>query len=206
MGLCEAARKARNYEHAREYLRRARACWEVQGSRWGIASALNNLADIERLEGKLDAAEQGYREAATRFEHLGLGATSIAHLNLALTLVGRRRFGEARALLEAYIDNLPPTLRSGHAFAHMVFLPVVAAEKRWSAFDRHAQRGLDLLEELGLVEQDAAEMLETAGLLAAKANELDRARRVLEAACNQYRSLRRTDRAERIETILRGLR
>jgi eukaryotic-like serine/threonine-protein kinase len=201
LGLYEAARKAEDFETAEKWLVMAKKAWEKQGSQWGLVTVINNAADIARLQGRLDEAEAGFRRAVLRFKQLGLEGTSVARVNLALVLIAREEFGEARVELEDFLGLLSPARRSMEALIHCCLLPCAANAHDWASWDYHFQQALLQLDTTGYVDVDIAEMLELAAGMALESHEADRAAPVLSACQEQWRRLGRRDRAETLSRL-----
>ncbi|MBT3221775.1 MAG: AAA family ATPase, partial [Proteobacteria bacterium] len=202
MGLYEAARKTGDYVMARQWLEKAQACYDQQGSQWGVATVINNTADLARLEGDLDTAESGFRSALEKFRQLGLSHTSIARINLSLLMIARQDYEEARDELEEFLKQVSPRRRTIHVLVHCSLLPALAGVRDWVAWDHHSEQALSLLSITSYVDVDIAEVLEQAVKLAVSYHQFRRARPVLFACQEQWRALGRTERADELNGYL----
>ena len=70
-------------------VQRPRAAYEWLGSRSCLADGLYNQGKIERLLGRLDAADRTYRASLPHYLAIGSADATYAGINLALTLLDR---------------------------------------------------------------------------------------------------------------------
>ncbi len=89
-----------NTEMARTHLEEALALTRALGNKRDLAAASNALAQLYRMEGRLDAAEPLYREAVELARELGDREIIAAGLlNLAMVSIRRGQHEHARTLL-----------------------------------------------------------------------------------------------------------
>ena len=204
LGLAEFARRRGNLDEAVEAIQEARRLFDAGGVRWGRAMGANILAEVRRAQGDLEAAEEGYREALEIFVAIGATHAIFPEINLSVVLIERGRYAEARQCLEATLGSLKRRHMEDLAGElHCCLLPCVAAEGDWTAWDRHASTGIELLKATGSVDPDTAMVTGLAARLAAAAGQTERARAAYSLAIGQLRALGRdADEAAMLEAKL----
>jgi tetratricopeptide (TPR) repeat protein len=90
----------------------ARTCFVRCGNRWGAAVCTNDLADLRRALGDLDAAEQGYRLACEQYLALGV-VPLIPDTNRAMLLAERGEHARAVAVFRGLVPYLQGVGREG---------------------------------------------------------------------------------------------
>lgn len=176
--------KAGDRVAAQPVLREAAALYLDTGSAAGAAEALNNLAEIERQEGRLDEAATHYEEAFATLDRSGHQASPIPLLNLGLIRNARSDWPEAATVLERARDLAVTAGRKAvELYARAFVLPSRAATGAWPAWDIDLARAVALTEETGLLDAEIADALGLAAEIAERAGQAERARRarVLEA-------------------------
>jgi len=130
----------RDLENARACLEEALVLAREQGVPREIAAALNNLAQLHRLQGALDAAEPLYRETLTLSRELG-DRTSIAIslLNLAMVAISR---GAPESVADLLRETIAITMEVGSETLGQSVLDVAAG---FAALSRHWERTARLL-------------------------------------------------------------
>ena len=190
--LSRVGRQSGALDVAQTHALLALAAFERAGHRWGVASCHNELGEIARENGALDAAEQAYREALRRMDALTADDARVVRINLGILLQERRRNREARpVLLEALAGTAAAGQRAIHAVVQLLLLSAAAAEGNWQEWDERSAVAMALLEDTGFVDVDVARALERAARLARDAGQHARAEAALRAAVGQWRSLGR---------------
>ena len=176
VGLASVAKQESRYADAFPHLVAAKALFAKAGSRDGVAECLNDLAEVDRHEGRLEAAEAGYREAAGRFRALGSGSQIIPEVNLGLTLLARGALAEAD---QEFTAALPVLERQGRqplvARVLVDRLHPLATAADWNGFDAVLTRARSRLRELGVCPPDVARHARRAAPTAEAAGQTDRA-------------------------------
>lgn len=194
--LC-AARQERPQEALR-LLEEALRTYEAAGNRRGMADTLNSLAERARADGRLDAAEDGYRRALALHEAAGVGG-EMPRINLALLLLSEDRMADAARVLDPAIARLREAGRHGLlGCALAAALPCRAAERRWDVFLRTLQEARGLLRDTGIAEADVAEVVEHGGRLALMADQPGTAAEAWALAVEQWRGAGRREEATRL--------
>ena len=141
---------------ARSWLEKAARAFEKAGNRRGLAGCLNDLADLDRANGRLKRAEQRLHRA--RELYLAVGRpTWVPEINLGLVLVAQQRHGEARAVLEPLARFLQQRGRSAlYLHAGMGLTPALAGLRDWGALDTWLDSLETELERTGVVDADLA--------------------------------------------------
>ena len=172
------------------------------GDRPHASSALHGVAEMDRLLGHLEEAEAGYRKVIRQNEARG-AYSAIPKLNLALCLIEREKFSEARIALSELLDVWKTQRKRGFiALCLVVMLPADAGLSDWLAFDQHLEEALPLIAQSGMVDIDVGMCAEAAGRLAAEANQPERARLALGLALQSWEHLGNQDR---VDGVLRAL-
>lgn len=198
--LSRVARQSGALEPAQAHALQSLAAFERAGHRWGVASCHNELGEIARENGALDAAEQAYREALRRMDALGAEDARVVRINLGILLQERRRYQEARpVLLDALAGTAAAGQRAIHAVVQLLLLSAAAAEGAWQEWDERAAVAAALLADTGFVDVDVARALERAARLAREVGQRARAEVALRAAVGQWRALGREAEAAAIE-------
>jgi len=204
MGGVEMAR--RNLPRAAELIRHAMALYHRIGSQFEVANCLNNLAEIDRLRGDLEAAVQGYQRAIALHDAIGAGKGGVfPRFNLGLLYLSSGRYGEARQTLEVCREDLEQTGRLVLLGAVSAWLlPCTAHEGDWRAWDTCFQQVVRYAES-GVVEPDDAWALQHGAELARAAGEIPRAREAYRQALTFWQTLNRDDKRAELEAILKDL-
>ena len=166
---------------ARRWLERAAAAASLVGSRSTLAQATNVLAELDRREGDLDAAELGYQQALRLLELSGARAQTIfPRLNLALLGFARERWRDARTQLLDVLADVEDQGRDGLAGAcHAMLLAPAVALGDPVAFDRHATLALERLRRTGFREPDTLASLRLALALTSDPDQRRRCRELV---------------------------
>ena len=206
LGLGVVARAEGRLADARKELEQSFIRFERAGSRRGMADALNALGETDRLQGDLPRAEERYRAALVHFRAVDSPQTFAPECNLALVLVGRGRYPEARRVLEGL---LPAVERGGRRVyrgnLHAYLLPSLAAAGDWSAFMDHLALANSLLSETRIVDEDIPRLASLAATLALEADQVDAAKGAWQLALDQWQKLNRPPEAAAARRALRGL-
>ena len=191
-----AGRTALGLQHTRQ----ARARFVRSGNRWGIADALNMLGEVEREEGRLDQAEQRYRESIERFRAIGSYDAIIPQLNLCMVLLSRDQLAELGPLLDStlfaarHIRN-----RRLEALALGLCLGWAASKQEWNVWVLRWDELGALGPAADTADIDLATVLERSGHNASVAGADGLALEVLRLAAAVWRAVSRPDDAARVE-------
>jgi len=189
-----------NPDQASDLYRRSLGMFERLGYRSGEARCRNDLAELARLRGDLEAAEDGYRRTLALCSSLQSGDSVVVQSNLALVYLEQRRYTEARQSLEACRKTAEASGRRLILASIQVFLVrCAAAERDWKAWDRYFVQALASIRETGVVDRDIARQMQLAGEHALEAGELGRTQDALRVAARLWRIRKQNDEAERIE-------
>ena len=203
MALADVAYQRGESRRARDILLDVRADSAARGRRWRVAHCTNKLGDVHRQLGELEAAELAYRRALASFRTVRSGSHAYPELNLALVLLERRRGDEAEALLHGCLEAFEGMGQPGMVAAVHTCLTALAVQRAdWSAFGRHLDSALGILERTRFVDSDLAEILERAGGQALALGREVEAAQALSLAGQQWRRLGRWRRARRVDELL----
>ncbi len=183
---------------ARDALAKAQARFRRAGSRAGAAKCVNQLGELARYAGDLEAAEAFYRESIKLHDAVG-DERAFLEMNLALTLTGREQFSEARTVLIDTLERLE--LKGRRPFAAAVranLLTCYAGVGDWAAWDEEFETTARELAATSFVELDIARLTERAGELALAAGHTQRARQAFNMAADQLAELGRSADAVRV--------
>jgi len=198
---------ADHHEDARRYARTALAVFEKRGDRNGQCYALNMLAEIDRISGKLDDAALGYRSAMVLAEQIGqLHGVRFLRFNLGLTSLQLRDFDAAHDL---FVQVLPffvkHHLQAVVVSLHAALLACAAARGDLDAVDAHFEVVSDILSRAPGIDLDLATSTELAGELLLEAGDAERAERAWCVALGQWDGLanhaRRADLERRLAQL-----
>jgi tetratricopeptide (TPR) repeat protein len=185
LGSCE--RRRGNLVKSDQMLREAVTLCEKIGLQLRVGETLLSLADVVRLRGRLDEAEELYRRTLQHGRTIRPPIATFALLNLALLCVQRERYREAPALLEKLQPTLEHTKHSKlQLYADAISLPCLASEEAWASFDSKLDEVLRRVEHKDIVDDDIAICLEQAAKLAATANRVEAASRALRMVLTQW--------------------
>ena len=189
-------------------LEQTRELFAQAGSRWGVATAINALADVERERGDLVRAEALYRDGIARVSGLGTGDSVYAEMSLVVLLLqDGARMAEARSALESIRRRLPrggAEIMLGPVFIGLAACDATAGD--WSEFDDNLDRGRRLLAETGMVDPDNAALYLAAGDRASAASELERACVAYDLAARQLDALGRSAQRDAVRRKIASLR
>ena len=205
--LATIALRRGDLEQAESIAAQARDLFEELGYRWGVATALNTLAEAVRAQGRLDEAGDLYRGALMRLDAIGDGHRVFVETNLGLLLLERGRPDEALPMLRSVLQEFE---RQGRAqmqgIAHVFVLPCLAHAGDWEAFEEHLEQAERLLARTGYTDPDAARMAWSAARSARDAKQAGLAARAFALAHDQLRGLRHDAEADAVEREAAGCR
>jgi len=177
---------------AEQRYRQAYEIHETNGNRFGVAYALNQLAEVMRTKGDLAGAAATYRRSAGIFGALGSPQEFVPTLNLGLTYVTLGRMEDARRIVEGIEGRLGALGWKAYlVFVHAILLAAAAKRGDSDAWERHFAPATSSAG--GLVEPDLALCLERAAAYAAAAG----LTREAERAATVARDLRRAIEKEK---------
>ncbi len=206
-GLSDAYRRLGDYQRSLDQNTSSLTHLRRIGNMHDVAIALNNRGDIFRYLCDLERAETHYREAAELFHAQGSGDAAITKINLAIVLIERAKYREARSILELAESDLEAQNRGGYlSFVHAHMLPCLVSEGDWDGWQHHYQRLVYHLAKTQLVDDDLARPLELAGDLCLEAKQPHWARDAYELALQQWRKLGRDDAVRELEARSRRAR
>ncbi len=189
LGLARLYRQRGELEEAARHNRLGREEFRRIGARNAVAGADNQLGEISRQRGALDEAATHYAEALAVWEAMGAGNAVYAQANLAVVRMlrgdhvdARRRMGQA---LQVF-DRRKQWAMAASAHAALLLCAAHAAD--WLAFDRHAQRVMELVEDTGFCDADTARWLDEAAEVASYSRSA-KARRARALADEQWARL-----------------
>jgi len=205
-GLGEVARQAGKLPEARKLLTQARSAYHKAGQRWGEGMSLNALGEIQRHQGDLKRAESTYRAAQDRLQAIGSPDVAYPRVNLALVLLDRGRYREARRRLEEGLATFESQGRQPMiGCVHLALLPCLAHFYDWTAWDTHFQSAVTILEETGIKDVDLARLASKAGDMAQKARKRSRAKEAWTFALEHFRELGQREKAREVEARIAAL-
>jgi tetratricopeptide (TPR) repeat protein len=167
-----------------------------------IAIAWNSLGELARRQGQLALAEERYRTSLAWAE-AGGRPMEPPQMNLALVLIRRQRYAEARDLLRAVqqrAEDLKAPFIVWHCRAFL--LAPLAGLREWAAFDTEMTAVIDdpmAGQRFGV---DVAEEAERAGYIAHYSGQPGRAASAWEFARSQWTGLGMADRAASLTGLL----
>jgi serine/threonine protein kinase/tetratricopeptide (TPR) repeat protein len=192
---------------ARASFRRELALLEGLGNRFRIAQCVSALGEAARQAGDLEQAERQYRRALTIDEAIGSNRVWLDRLNVALVLLARGQYAEAREMIEEVRHRLGEAAEPARrVLVHTELLPCLAETRDWNAWDDHFYRAAELLRETRLKDGDVAWLLVLAGQRALAAGDPVRARHCYELGIQQWLALGRSDKAAEVEDAIGRLR
>ncbi|MFN3198873.1 MAG: serine/threonine-protein kinase PknK [Bradymonadia bacterium] len=203
VGLSRVEKRGNNYQAAAQWLQSAEHQFALAGFRAGQAACLNQRGELARLMGQMDEAEACYRLAWTRYEEVGSGNAVFPQANLALALIERAAYAEARPLLEAALEAFSAQGRAQYTAAlRICLLPCLLDAPE--IFDAHLTIAEAALEATALADVDAARMALIAGAKALERGDRVRGLRALELSRAQWARLERPDQVTAINVLIIG--
>lgn len=205
-GLGNLHRTLQSYAVARAFYLRARDVTQRNADRNEEGNCVNALAEIARYEGRLDDAEQGYRDAMNLLGSIGSRGAILPQLNLALVLLHRGEYAAARDQLEPGIATLAARGQRGFlAWAQVCMLPCEAQAGEVAGWSDQLAGIRSLLEETAMVDPDVAWAARLAGDILSSAGHFAEARETYGLALAQTTSLGDESGAAKLQEVLRGL-
>ena len=205
-GLGDVACQGQDLARAGKLFTQARAAYHQEGDRWGEGITLNALGEVLRYQGDMKRAEATYRSSLKRLKAIGSPDESYPRLNLALLLIDRGRYREARRRLEESLEILIRLHRQPIiGLVHMAHLPCLGHFREWPAWDLHFSKAQQILNETGMKDIDVARLAVQAGEITLKAGAMDRTRNIWEFAADHWEVLGHPGRAQQLRTRLKAL-
>ena len=202
-GLATIASRQGKDSTAIELFETASRMFEELGDSVGVAGVSNNLADLERQRGNLEAAAAHYRKAMKHPQRSDPNRVYITRFNLSLLLLARERYEEARNDFNVLLKDMQ---RLGGNWVvgaiHIGLLCCVAALRDWSAYEHHYSEADSMLTATGITDVDFAEVFQKTGDLALADGKHQQARKAYEWAHKQWLAMGRQDRLAQVEASL----
>ncbi|MCK6504992.1 protein kinase [Myxococcota bacterium] len=175
------ARQRGDVELAQALALEAQEAYRVVGSRWGVANARNQLGEVARQRGDLDAAIEHYRQAARRHAEVSTTLSVVPRVNLGLALLAAGQLDPARQELVAVLGEVGAAAGPEVGGTCQAALAVIAAERGdWQATLHHLAMCEQHVGGPTYVDRDLAALLERVAQAAQRAGrpvEADLARR-----------------------------
>ena len=188
---------------ARSHLSASLAHYQKMGSKRHQSRSLNDLAELDRFEGDLERAEDGYRSALALLESLGDQRFYVASLNLGIIYAETGRPVEARAQLEQCYLALGPSGLPGIEGVTLLCLAHVHAQLfSVSEWQRCFDAGKKLIDETGFADIDIARSVQLGGEVLLANGHLNEAKKALAYAREQWEILERDDKAAELTDLL----
>jgi eukaryotic-like serine/threonine-protein kinase len=204
MRLARVALLQRDYVRSGQLTQEALRLFEHTGNLAGQQRCLNGLAESARFQGHLGEAEQGYRDALKIGRRIGAGSQLVQSMNLALVVLARTRFSEARYLLQQLQTELENAGRRALlGGCHLGLTACAAAMNDIDAAKTHFHKARELLDETGAVDPDNAWSAETAAGCLWEHDHPIWARALWELALRQWQELGRGADRDRLHQLLR---
>jgi tetratricopeptide (TPR) repeat protein len=144
---------------------------------WGLAMSWTGQGEAARRQGDLDTAEVLYRQALALSTAGGFRYAALNRLNLAMVVLQRGRYEEARREFSIALRELERAARRRlEAAAHAGIAASCAGLALWSAFDEHMASAESLLRITNFSDPDLDTLLEVAATKAEAAGWTHRAR------------------------------
>jgi serine/threonine protein kinase/tetratricopeptide (TPR) repeat protein len=203
MQRCSMLQLFGKHLEAQQILMPLREAFLAEGRRLPAARCANDLGEIARHLGEVEAAEGYYSEALTVFDAVGSSTAWVPRANLGILLAEQGRSMEARE----HLDRVQRRLRRhGHAgllgIMHIILTLVAAHEKNWAALDKDFIEGARLLTQAQLVDKDVARESHLAGQLCFSAGEFQRALRSLKLSMDHYERMEREEDAAQVADMI----
>ncbi len=199
LGICATLRQLGQDEEAVDLALEAKAIFERIGLGVGLGNVHNELGEIHRYSGEFDIAEGHYHRVTEVWAKAGHVESPIVKLNLAMSLVGQRKWDEARDRLFQIIEEAGSEVGRGLRVYAYACMTSIAAHTGTPSPAEAIQLYEDAHAEAPLVDIDLGTQL-TLALEACDAPEV-RAR-IAEQAREQWAKLGRDEEAARVEALL----
>jgi eukaryotic-like serine/threonine-protein kinase len=169
---------------------RARDLRERLGNPGQTADCCNQLGEIHRQKGDLEAAEEAYQTAVRLYGSIGSPWAFMPEINLALVRMDQGRTGLARRGLEAGWRDVKAAGRESVAqHIDALLLPCCAFDRDWDAWDERMGRARAFVRDVTLVDYDSVRCLVKAADLAEEAGQEVRAEEARTLAAAHRRAL-----------------
>ena len=192
------------FSEAKDDLLDIRSICLKTGRRFRVAHCANDLGEIARFDGEIDAAEAYYKESLDFYESIGATKSAwIPKINLGILLAEQGRSLEAREYLEQVLIRLT---RINHfqllGGLHIVLTLVAAHESNWNDWDKNFQMGSEILEEAGIIDTDAARAARLSGEACFARGQPERALKALNLSLSNYQRMEREEDAAIVLDII----
>lgn len=203
--LGELAWVVGNADDALSLYQRALSVAQGAGDRLLVGQSMQGLAEVARSRGNLDEAESSYGQALDVLRDLEADWQPL-RAKLALVKLQKGEFDEARLLLDKALvaaQKRRRPLEMGRIAA--MSLACASHDLNWERFDELCGVVSRHLNDSEVVDPDVAWTASLAGDLAASAGQSQRSRAAYTMALRQWQALGKTDRATRLQQLLRSL-
>lgn len=196
----DVERLRENWSEAADLYRRAMATARRTGNRKDYAHQLHGLAEVSRLNGRLDEAEALYKEFLDIQLTRGVTGIQMAHFNLGLIALARGQYSQARTLHEKVRGVWDAGGATGYVgLVDLALLASYAALEDWFFWPTTLRSAKRAIETSGMVDVDLAIPAELAGDLAAERGAFREAIEAWEIARDQWTALHKPAKASAIQ-------
>jgi len=176
------------------------------GHQRGLATSVNGLAEVARLQGDFARAENLYRQVLSIHQTLGSNIASVVQLNLALVQLQQRQFHNAQKSLEPLLDIFEAQgSKAWLGCVHVFLLPCLTDRRDWGRWDHHFRVGFNMIDASGMADGDLAWPLRMSGEMLQERGMDGRARQSLQFAQAQYEALGRSEEVASLQRALEQL-
>ena len=173
-GLGDLARTTRQLELARSITREALDITERLGNRALVADCINDLAELDRLEGNLESASLLCERAIYLYDSIDSDQSLRARQELAYISLWRGDIGRARSLFEELMGIFEQTQDLAQLCMSVVgLIPCHAAVGDWPRVDELLSRAGDLVRRTQRRDDDVHGAATRAATFAERAGELE---------------------------------
>lgn len=172
-----------DFEGARACLNEAVEAFEQLGNRNGMASALNAMGELDRMQKRWNDAARNYERSREILKSIGSRSAVIPTLNFGLMKIAAGNYESARSILEKGLKVLVKNgERDSLGLLYVALLPCAAAMDDWDAWDAYFRQARTALDESEAVDYDIREHAELAADIARKMGQHLRAQQASDIA------------------------
>lgn len=195
---CRVAFFQQEFDDALEHAENALSLFQAVGHLAGAATCQEYMAEIHRLNGDTERAENIYRSCIKLQEAIGF-RKAIAQTNLATILLKRGRAAEAEKLFVMAADAFEASGRQAfRAVALAGLLACASSQGWWGTIDEHLEPIRSFVIRTDEAERDLAELLEFAGDHLTDGEQYGDAYEAYELALEQWQRLGKDERGEEV--------